>query len=121
MSFNTQGMVFGLAIAASALASPATASDGVHDGAAILRMCQGGEKVKALSMMCHSYLNGYLDTIVWQAQKAGGGKSAFCLGAGDKKGLPGKLVLWLRAHPMESNRPAPELLGKALKDLFPCR
>lgn len=91
-----------------------------HDGKAILRMCQGADKVKALSVMCHSYLNGYLDMAAWQASQSGQ-KTGHCLDVHAKEGMPAKLVLWLRAHPGEQATPAPALLGRALKDLYPCR
>lgn len=107
-----------LVLALSAIPSAGAAG---HDGTAILRMCQGADKVKSLSVMCHSYLNGYLDTTAWHEGEAKGKRASFCLGAGDKEKLPGKLVLWLRAHPAEHAKPAPEILGKALRDLFPCR
>lgn len=102
------------------LAEPASASGVGHDGKAILRMCQGAERVKALSVMCHSYLNGYLDATAWRDQAVGKKRPDFCLHAGDKEKVPGKLVLWLRAHPKDQDAPAPEMLGKAFKDLFPC-
>lgn len=108
-------------LALAALTATPTAGAAGHDGTAILRMCQGADKVKSLSVMCHSYLNGYLDTTAWHDREAKGKRAPFCLGAGDKEKLPGKLVLWLRAHPAEHAKPAPEILGKVLRDLFPCR
>lgn len=107
--------------ALACLPAPARATAVVTDGAAILRMCQGADKVKSLSVMCHSYLNGYLDTTVWHAAQARGKAPAFCLDPGAKQAMAAKVVLWLKAHPMDLTQPAPELLGRALKDLFPCR
>lgn len=103
------------------LPAPAPASGVGHDGGALLRMCQGADKVKSLSVMCHSYLNGYLDATVWHAGQAKGKGPGFCLDTGARQAMQTKVVLWLRAHPMELTHPAPELLGRALQDLFPCR
>jgi hypothetical protein len=113
--------LFVLLCALAGAPAPALATGVGHDGAAILRMCQGADKVKSLSVMCHSYLNGYLDTTHWHAAQAKGKAPAFCLDAGAKEAMPAKVVLWLRAHPMDLTHPAPEILGRALKDLFPCR
>lgn len=113
--------LFILLAALTCLPVPARATGIGHDGAAILRMCQGADKVKALQVMCHSYLNGYLDTSVWHAAQSKSKGPAYCLDPGAKKAMPAKVVLWLKAHPMDLTHPAPELLGRALKDLFPCR
>lgn len=88
-----------------------------NDGSVILRMCQGADKVKTLSVMCHSYLNGYLDA----AHHFGKGKAAFCLDPGDKKKAPGILVEWISAHPESLALPAAEVLQKALTEQFPCK
>lgn len=129
MSFSTSSLaprrtrrpLLVLLCALAGAPAPASATGVGHDGASILRMCQGADKVKSLSVMCHSYLNGYLDTTHWQAAQPKGKAPAFCLDAGAKEAMPAKVVLWLRAHPMDLTHPAPEILGRALKDLFPCR
>jgi hypothetical protein len=61
-----------LAAALSLAPAPASASP-ANDGSVLLRMCKGADKVKALSVMCHSYLNGYNDA----ARHFG--KSGYCL------------------------------------------
>jgi hypothetical protein len=87
-----------------------------NDGSVILRMCKGADKVKTLSVMCHSYLDGYLDA----AHHYGKGKAAFCLGDGGRQKVPGALVEWIDAHPESLTQPAGEVLQKALAQRFPC-
>jgi hypothetical protein len=85
------------------------------DGQALLRMCKGAEKVRALGVMCHSYVNGYLDTAGHY------GKARFCLKDGDRELVPPMLVLWFNAHPEQLKEPAPEVLAKVFAANFPCR
>lgn len=80
-------------------------------------MCQGADKVRALSVMCHSYLNGYLDTVALYEK----GRLPFCLADNDKERMPAELVSWLRLHPDLSKDPAPQVLKKALSERFPCK
>jgi hypothetical protein len=89
----------------------------VNDGSVILRMCKGADKVKALSVMCHSYLNGYIDG----AHHFGKGKVAFCLGAGDKEKVPSALVAWIDANQTALKQPAGAVLQQALTASFPCK
>ena len=97
---------------------PAQASD-VHgkNGSVILRMCKSAETVKTLSVMCHSYLDGYIDA----AHHYGKGKASFCLDDVDKKKAPGVLVEWIDAHPESLTQPAAEVMQKALTERFPCK
>ncbi len=88
-----------------------------NDGSVILRMCKGADKVKALSVMCHSYLNGYIDA----AHHFGKGKAAFCLEGGDKEKAPGALTEWIGAHPESLKQSAGVVLQKALTERFPCK
>lgn len=97
-------------LAGLALAAP-------QDGLALQRMCQGADKVKALSMMCHSYLNGFLDT----ASVYDKSTPAYCIAEGDKARMPGEVVGWLTGHPDALKEPAPVLLKKALAERFPCK
>ena len=87
------------------------------NGSVILRMCKGADAVRALSVMCHSYLDGYIDA----AHHYGKGKAAFCLDTDDRKKAPGALVEWIEAHPDSMNQPAVEVLQKALTERFPCK
>ncbi len=89
----------------------------INDGSVILRMCKGADKVKALSVMCHSYLNGYIDG----AHHFGKGKVAFCLGSGDKEKVPAALVAWIGANPDALKQAAGAVLDKALTANFPCQ
>lgn len=86
-------------------------------GSVILRMCLGADKVKSLSVMCHSYLDGYLDG----AQHAGAGKAGYCVTDVDRKRMPTAVVEWIGAHPESLNEPAAEVLQKALAAHFPCK
>lgn len=88
-----------------------------NDGSVLLRMCKGADKVRALSVMCHSYLNGYLDAAHFFGKV---GKTGFCLGAGDKEKVPNALVEWIGAHPESQSQPAGAVLQKALGERFPC-
>jgi hypothetical protein len=100
-------------LALLALSAPAGASS--SDGSVILRMCRGADKVKALSVMCHSYLNGFMDGAHHY------GKVSFCLGEGDKEKAPGALVDWITAHPEAQTQPAGDVVHKALTERFPCK
>lgn len=109
-----------LAILCAGLFGVGPAEAGVfqgNDGSVILRMCKGADKVRALSVMCHSYLNGYIDA----SQHFGRGKAAFCLGEGDKEKAPDALVTWLSAHPDAQSQPAGAAVQKALAERFPCQ
>ena len=87
------------------------------NGSVILRMCQSADKVKALSVMCHSYLDGYLDA----AQHHAPGKTGYCLTDADRKRVPAAVVEWIGTHPEALNLPAGEVLQKALAAHFPCK
>lgn len=89
-----------------------------HDknGSVLLRMCKSGDTVKMLSVMCRSYLDGYIDA----AHHYGKGKAAFCLDAADRNVAPGELVQWIDAHPAALAQPAVEVLQQALAERFPC-
>ena len=96
-------------------AVPVQAAD--NDGSVILRMCKDADRVKTLSVMCHSYLNGYIDA----AHHYSRGKLAFCLTPSDKKAAPGVLVEWIGAHPEALHQPAGAVLQRALSERFPCK
>jgi hypothetical protein len=87
------------------------------NGSVILRMCKSAESVKMLSVMCHGYLDGYLDA----SQHYGKGKAAFCLESDDRKKAPGVLVEWIEARPGSLNQPAAEVMHQALTAHFPCK
>lgn len=97
---------------------PAWAST-ARTGEAVLKMCQGAERVKALSVMCHNYLNGFLDASAY-ASRHGARGVKFCLEEGDKLHLPATLVTWMRAHPDALRQDAGEALLRMLGDSYPC-
>lgn len=99
----------------ASLSAPAHAYQGL-DALSIQRMCQGADKARALSVMCHNYLNGYLD-----AAHHFNAKPRFCLPEGAKEKLPVTLVEWLKAHPEAHKQPAGPALERALTDLHPCK
>lgn len=105
---------FTLLLAALLLSAPHAFASG-NDGSVVLRMCRGADKVKALSVMCHSYLNGFIDGAHHF------GKVPFCLEDGDKEKAPGALVAWITAHPESQTQPAGAVLQKALSEHFPCK
>ena len=113
--YQARLLLFVAAMACAGLVQAAAVP--VNDGCVILRMCKGADKVKALSMMCHSYLNGYIDA----AHHFGKGKAAFCLEGGDKEKAPTALVAWIEAHPDTLHHPAGAVLQKALSEQFPCK
>ena len=89
-----------------------------NDGSIVLRMCKGADKVKALSVMCHSYLNGFMDGAHHYGKE---GKVSFCLGEGDREKAPAALIEWIGAHPDAVGQPAGTVLHKALTERFPCK
>ena len=96
---------------------PAHASDTrAKNGSVILRMCKSADAVKALSVMCRSYLDGYLDA----ARHFEKGRMAFCLSEGDRKQVASVVVEWIEAHPESLDQPAAEALQRALAARFPC-
>ena len=106
------------ACAALLLLAPARASD-AHgkNGSVILRMCKSADTVKTLSVMCRSYVDGYLDA----ARHFNRGTLGFCLDVDDKQKAPAELVAWIEAHPQSLKRPAGEVLQLALSERFPCK
>ncbi len=106
-----------LGVISLAMISPvASAAYKGLDGTALLRMCQGADKVRALSVMCHNYLNGYLDAAHHFSSRPG-----FCLVEGDKEKLPIGMVDWLKSHGEQQKMPAGEVLDLILRDLYPCK
>jgi hypothetical protein len=75
-----------------ALTTPVIASADYKgmDGKSLLLTCQGAEKSRSLAVMCHNYLNGYLDA-----------------------------VHHLNPHPEGQKQAAAKAVDRALKDLFP--
>lgn len=88
-----------------------------NNGSVVLRMCKSADKVKTLSVMCHSYLDGHIDA----AHHYGKGKAAFCLGPADRERAPEAVVAWIGAHPESLTQPAGEVMQKALTERFPCK
>lgn len=111
-------LILGLTLASGGLLAQAAESGAMpaNDGSVILRMCKGADRVKALSVMCHSYLNGHIDA----AHHYGKGKATFCLASGDKEKAPGALVAWIDAHPQALKQTAGAVLQQALTEKFPC-
>lgn len=86
------------------------------DGKSLLLMCKGADKSRSLSVMCHNYLNGYLDAVHYLNPQPG-----FCLDEGNKKHLQKGLVIWLAGHPDGQKQAAAQAMERALKDLYPCK
>lgn len=96
--FACRTLLILLPLTAGLLASASAAAAG-NDGSVVLRMCKGADKVKALSVMCHSYLNGFIDGAHHY------GRVGYCLEEGDKEKAPGALVDWIRPIPTPSPSP----------------
>lgn len=102
-----------LAVALHAISPSANAAN--NDGESLLKMCKGANKVRALGVMCYSYINGYLDTAGHY------GKAPFCFKDSDKELVPPMLELWFKSHPEQLKRPTAEVLSKVFTANFPCR
>lgn len=112
---NTQSraawlMALGLVVSASAQAAPPAS-----DGSMLLRMCKAAGKVEALGVMCHSYLNGYLEAVHQYAP------SRYCLGEHDREHIPDDLSKWIEAHPASKTEAAGKALDGFLNETFSCR
>lgn len=112
--FACRTLLILLPLMAGLLASASASATG-NDGSVVLRMCKGADKVKALSVMCHSYLNGFIDGAHHY------GKVGYCLEEGDKEKAPGALVDWITAHPDAQSQPAGLVLHRALSEKFACK
>ena len=102
-------------------AGAAQASGQGLDGSVLLRTCQAAAQVKALSVICQTYINGFLDTAAYYESGSGKPGPAFCLSDADKERIPTVVVVWLNAHAESLKQPAPAVLHRALSDNFPCR
>lgn len=91
-----------------------------RNGEAILKMCKGAERVRALSVMCHNYLNGFLDASSYASRHGGKRMAQFCLEPGDKERMPAELVAWMHAHPEALQQEAGEALQRMLGERFRC-
>jgi len=91
------------------------------DGSVLLRTCQAAAQVKALSVICQTYINGFLDTTAYDESGRAKPAPSFCLAEPDKERLPTVVVVWLNAHPEYLKQPAPAALRSALSDNFPCK
>lgn len=92
------------------------AGHAMQTGEGLMRMCFGAASVQALSIMCHNYINGYLDAVA-AGQRAG----KLCFGVGDTERLPPNLVTWLNAHKDYMKKPAPDVLDRVISERFPCK
>jgi len=100
---------------------PGNASAQGLDGSVLLRTCQAAAQVKALSVICQTYINGFLDTTAYYESGSGKPQLSFCLAETDKERIPAVAVAWLNAHPEYLKQPAPAALRGALSDNFPCK
>lgn len=108
------------AMAIGLVAGPAAAETG-QNGASLLQMCRGAGKVQVLSVMCHSYANGFIEATRFHAASGIKLGKAFCLNETDHARLPGEIVAWLQAHPEQTKQPAAAVLNEVLVNRFPCR
>lgn len=85
-----------------------------QSGASLLAMCKGADRVRTLAVMCHSYVNGFIDAAGLY------GKPAYCLSAADHSRVPGAISDWLGANQGYLKQPAAVALHKTLSESFPC-
>jgi len=97
-------------------ASAHMAGHTMQTGEGLMRMCFGAASVQALSIMCHNYINGYLDAVA-AGQRAG----KFCFGKGDTERLPANMITWLNGHKEYMKQPAPEVLDRVIAEKFSCK
>lgn len=98
--------------------APAAAPE--RSGEDVLRMCQGAERIRGLSVMCHNYLSGYIDASTYEVRRRGN-RAGFCLGDGDRERLPVALVDWMQKNPDAKKLLAGEMLHRMLGERFPCK
>ncbi|TCS74057.1 hypothetical protein EDC61_101281 [Sulfuritortus calidifontis] len=103
------------------LASGAAVAETGQNGASLLQMCRGAGKVQVLSVMCHSYANGFIEATRFHAGNGAKPGRAFCLSEADHARLPGEIVTWLQAHPEQAKQPAAAVLNEVLVNRFPCK
>jgi hypothetical protein len=103
------------------LVAEAAAAAGGQNGASLLQMCRGAGKVQVLSVMCHSYANGFIEATRFHAGNGAKLGRAFCLSEVDHARLPGEIVAWLQAHPEQAKQPAAAVLNEVLVQRFPCK
>ncbi|HEX8978393.1 MAG TPA: Rap1a/Tai family immunity protein [Parasulfuritortus sp.] len=106
----------GLSLPFAALAEIGEAGHRMQTGEGLMRMCFGGIQVQALSIMCHNYINGYLDAVA-----TGAHPGKYCFGKGGIERLSPSVVTWLMAHPDYQKRPAPAALDRVLSEQYACR
>jgi hypothetical protein len=114
--FLIAALLSGLTLPMAVIAAEVEDVHKMQTGEALMRMCFGAITVKSLSIMCHNYINGYLDAVA-----AGQRKGKICFKTGDPERLPPESIVWLKAHPDYMQRPAPEVLDKVLLEKFACR
>jgi len=110
---------FIIALAGMSLPVAASAEEAGHTmqtGEGLMRMCFGAITVQSLSIMCHNYINGYLDAVA-SGQHAG----KFCFDKGGTERLSPDVVTWLSAHPDYRKKTAPEVLDRVLAEKYACK
>ncbi|NWG87440.1 MAG: hypothetical protein HXY26_08040 [Hydrogenophilaceae bacterium] len=101
--------------------SAAVAAETGQNGASLLQMCSGADKVRVLSVMCHSYSNGFIEATRFHAANGAKVGKAFCLSQADHARLPAEVVNWLQVHPEQAKEPAAAVLHQVLVARFPCK
>ena len=113
--FMARGIILGLFCGLS-MGTASGAEGPAQSGASLLAMCKGADRVRTLAVMCHSYVNGFIDA----AGHYGNPAPAFCLSAADHSRVPAVIVDWLGSNPDHLKQPAAVALHKTLSANFPC-
>ena len=97
-----------------------TLAEGTQTGASLMGMCNGGDKVRSLAVMCHSYTNGYIDAANYYAVKQHG-KPLFCIDEKRKKRVPLLITSRIKAQPALTKEPATAILHTLFSQNFACK
>ncbi|TSA21959.1 MAG: hypothetical protein D4R70_02705 [Betaproteobacteria bacterium] len=100
--------------------SGVAASNNTPNGATLLSMCTGTDKVRTLAVMCHSYTNGYIAAANFYAIKRSG-KSLFCIPENSKQHIPLLITSRINATPSLKSRPASDILHEIFSQNFTCK
>ncbi len=83
-------------------------------------MCNGADKVRSLTVMCHSYTNGYVEAANHYAMKQHG-KLMFCVDEKRKKMIPLLITSHIKADPKLKKQPATAILHTLFSQNFACK
>ncbi len=95
-------------------------AESTQNGASLMGMCNGADKVRSLAVMCHSYTNGFIDAANHYAIKQRG-KPVFCIDEKRKKMIPLLITSRIKAQPELTKAPATTILHTIFSQNFACK